>query len=184
MDQIFNVVGFDLDSDEVETNLQYIERVHPDIFEEYWMDYKDEKFSEVTMTIEEAMPLDEPMVNMVEEDVIVPSEFRLTAGHFHGLGDAHFNGVVNTAQDSNTDEYVDYMIESVQERLKPKTIFHKWYRNIFYGGHEKLVLIGVPTQNHGIEAVKRTSEFFGEIKGYKTIFYPIYEGKDLVITQL
>ena len=184
MDQIFNVVGLDLDSDEVETNLQYIERVHPDIFEEYWMDYKDEKFSEVTMTIEEAMPLDEPMVNMVEEDVIVPSEFRLTAGHFHGLGDAHFNGVVNTAQDSNTDEYVDYMIESVQERLKPKTIFHKWYRNIFYGGHEKLVLIGVPTQNHGIEAVKRTSEFFGEIKGYKTIFYPIYEGKDLVITQL
>jgi hypothetical protein len=92
--------------------------------------------------------------------------------------------VVNTAQDSNTDEYVDYMIESVQERLKPKTIFHKLFRNIFYGGHEKLVLIGVPTHNHGIEAVKRTSEFFGETKGYKTVFYPIYEGKDLVVTKL
>jgi hypothetical protein len=139
------------------------------------MDYKDEKFSEVTITLEEAMP-DEPMVNMVEEDVTVQSEFNLTASLFHGLGD--------TAQDSNTDEYVDYMIESVQERLKPKTIFHKLFRNIFYGGHEKLVLIGVPTHNHGIEAVKRTSEFFGETKGYKTVFYPIYEGKDLVVTKL
>jgi hypothetical protein len=178
MDQIFKVVGFDLDSDTVETNFQFIQRIHPDIFEQYWMDYEDEKVSEVTMTIEESMPPDG--VTMVEEE----TEFRLTAGHFHGLGDAHFNGVVNTAQDSNTDEYVDYMIESVQERLKPKTIFHKLFRNIFYGGHEKLVLIGVPTHNHGIEAVKRTSEFFGETKGYKTVFYPIYEGKDLVVTKL
>jgi hypothetical protein len=180
MDQIFKVVGFDLGSDDVETNLQYIQRVHPEIYEQYWVkELLDEKFSEVTMTIEEAMPPDG--VTMVEEE----TEFRLTAGHFQGLGETeHINGMVNTAQDSNTDEYVDYMIESIQERLKPKTIFHKWYRNIFYGGHEKLVLIGVPTHNHGIEAVKRTSEFFGEIEGYKTIFYPIYEGKDLVITQL
>ena len=171
MDQIFKVVGFDLGSDDVETNLQYIQRVHPEIYEQYWVkELLDEKLSEVTMTIEEAMPLDEPMVNMVEE----ATEFRATP----------VRELSNSEQDSNTDEYVDYMIESVQERLKPKTIFHKWYRNIFYGGHEKLVLIGVPTHNHGIEAVKRTSEFFGEMKGYKTIFYPIYEGKDLVITQL
>jgi len=187
MDQIFNVVGFDLDSDEVETNIQYIQRVHPEIYEQYWeKESLDEKISEVTMTVEEAMP-DEFDVNntILDEDVIVPTEFSLTAGHYHGLGDTeHFNGMVNTAQNSDTDEYVDYMIESVQERLKPKTIFHKWYRNIFYGGHEKLVLIGVPTHNHGIEAVKRTSEFFGEMEGYKTIFYPIYEGRDLVITQL
>ncbi len=181
MDHIFKVVGFDLGSDDVETNLQYIQRVHPEIYEQYWVkELLDEKLSDVTM--------DEPMVGMVqavEEAMPEATEFRLTAGHFHGLGETeHINGMVNTAQDSNTDEYVDYMIESVQERLKPKTIFQKWYRNIFYGGHEKLVLIGVPTHNHGIEAVKRTSEFFGEMKGYKTIFYPIYEGKDLVITQL
>jgi len=172
MDQIFKVVGFDLGSDDVETNLQYIQRVHPEIYEQYWEnELLDEKLSEVTMAVEEAMP-DEPMVNMVEEDV----EFRVRAAPVRELS--------NSEQDSNTDEYVDYMIESVQERLKPKTIFHKWYRNIFYGGHEKLVLIGVPTHNHGIEAVKRTSEFFGEMEGYKTIFYPIYEGRDLVITQL
>jgi len=171
MDQIFKVVGFDLGSDDVETNLQYIQRVHPEIYEQYWVkELLDEKLSEVTMTIEEAMPLDEPMVNMVEE----ATEFRATP----------VRELSNSEQDSNTDEYVDYMIESIQERLKPKTILHKWFRNIFYGGHEKLVLIGVPTHNHGIEAVKRTSEFFGEMKGYKTIFYPIYEGKDLVITQL
>jgi hypothetical protein len=100
------------------------------------------------------------------------------------IADYMTDGVLDTSQNSDTDEYVDYMIESVQERLKPKNIFHKWYSNIFYGGHEKLVLIGVPTQNHGIEAVKRTSEFFGETKGYKTVFYPIYEGKDLVVTKL
>jgi hypothetical protein len=94
------------------------------------------------------------------------------------------DGVTNASQDSTTDEYVDYLIESIQERLKPKNIFHRWYRNIFYGGHEKLVLIGVPTHNFGVEAVKKTSEFFGETKGYKTVFYPVYEGKDLVVTKL
>jgi len=173
MDQIFNVVGFDLDSDDVETNLQYIQRVHPEIYEQYWVkELLDEKLSEVTMAIEEAMPLDEPMVNMVEE----ATEYRLTATPMFEL--------TNSVQDSDTDEYINYMIESVRERLKPKTIFHKWYRNIFYGNHEKLVLIGVPTHNYGFEAVRRTSELFGKTKGYKIVFYPIIEGKDLVVTKL
>ena len=171
MDQIFKVVGFDLGSDDVETNLQYIQRVHPEIYEQYWVkELLDEKLSEVTMTIEEAMPPDG--VTMVEEE----TEFRAETTPMFEL--------TNSVQDSDTDEYINYMIESVRERLKPKTIFHKWYRNIFYGNHEKLVLIGVPTHNYGFEAVRRTSELFGKTKGYKIVFYPIIEGKDLVVTKL
>ena len=186
-DEIFKLVGFDLDSNEIETNVQYIQRVYPEIFKEYWdlEDYDD------PMTVDAVVDPEIGFGGEVEEqqfnnemDYFMPdhnlvnyqeSQFRLSQ---------MTDGVINTPQDSTTDEYVDYLIESIQERLKPKNIFHKWYRNIFYGGHEKLVLIGVPTHNFGVEAVKKTSEFFGETKGYKTVFYPVYEGKDLVVTKL
>lgn len=185
-DEIFKLVGFSLDSDEIETNVQYIQRVHPEIFKEYWdlEDYDDPMTvdAEPEIVLDDFGP-DEPQFNnemtqfLAERNLVNNQESQL---HLSQMTD----GVINTSQDSTTDEYVDYLIESIQERLKPKNIFHKWYRNIFYGGHEKLVLIGVPTHNLGIAAVKRTSEFFGETKGYKTLFYPIYEGKDLVVTKL
>jgi hypothetical protein len=186
-DEIFKLVGFSLDSNEIETNVQYIHRVHPEIFKEYW-DIEDYVDLSMTVDAEPAIVLDdfgpdEPQFNnemtqfLADHNLVNNQEYQ---PHLSQMTD----GVINTSQNSTTDEYVDYLIESIQERLKPKNIFHKWYRNIFYGGHEKLVLIGVPTRNHGIDAVKRTSEFFGETKGYKTLFYPIYEGKDLVVTKL
>ena len=186
-DEIFKLVGFSLDSNEIETNVQYIHRVHPEIFKEYW-DIEDYVDLSMAVDAEPAIVLDdfgpdEPQFNnemtqfLADHNLVNNQEYQ---PHLSQMTD----GVINTSQDSTTDEYVDYLIESIQERLKPKNIFHKWYRNIFFGGHEKLVLIGVPTHNHGIEAVKRTSEFFGETKGYKTVFYPIYEGKDLVVTKL
>jgi hypothetical protein len=185
-DEIFKLVGFDLDSKEIETNVQYIQRVHPEIFKEYWdiEDYDDPMTvdAEPTIVLDDFGP-DEPQFNnemtqfLADDNLVNNQESYFRLSHMT-------DGVTNASQDSTTDEYVDYLIESIQERLKPKNIFHKWYRNIFYGGHEKLVLIGVPTHNHGIDAVKRTSEFFGETKGYKTLFYPIYEGKNLVVTKL
>jgi len=186
-DKIFKLVGFSLDSNEIETNVQYIHRVHPEIFKEYW-DIEDYIDLSMAVDAEPAIVLDdfgpdEPQFNnemtqfLADHNLVNNQEYQ---PHLSQMTD----GVINTSQDSTTDEYVDYLIESIQERLKPKNIFHKWYRNIFFGGHEKLVLIGVPTQNHGIDAVKRTSEFFGETKGYKTLFYPIYEGRNLVVTKL
>lgn len=176
-DEIFKLVGFSLDSKQIETNVQYIQRVYPKIFEQYWNIEEEEPVNTVDGVVQE-----QQFNN--EVDITLDNHFMNNEASRFRIADYMTDGVLDTSQDSDTDEYVDYMIESVQERLKPKTIFHKWYRNIFYGGHEKLVLIGVPTQNHGIEAVKRTSEFFGETKGYKTVFYPIYEGKDLVVTKL
>jgi hypothetical protein len=35
-DEIFKLVGFSLDSKQIETNVQYIQRAHPEIFEQYW----------------------------------------------------------------------------------------------------------------------------------------------------
>jgi len=184
-DEIFKLVGFILDSKEIETNVQYIQRVHPEIFKEYW-DVED--YVDLSMAVDgvPAIVLDDigPEEQQFNNEVDITLDNHFMNNEEYRLRGNYTEGVINTSQDSTTDEYVDYLIESIQERLKPKNIFHKWYRNIFYGGHEKLVLIGVPTHNHGIEAVKRTSEFFGETKGYKTVFYPIYEGKDLVVTKL
>jgi hypothetical protein len=186
-DEIFKLVGFSLDSKQIETNVQYIQRAHPEIFEQYWNkgQFEDDYGTDI---IEEPANIQVGGVGIQqfnnEVDITLDDHFMNNEASRFRIADYLTDGVLDTSQDSTTDEYVDYMIESVQERLKPKNIFHKWYRNIFYGGHEKLVLIGVPTQNHGIEAVKRTSEFFGETKGYKTVFYPIYEGKDLVVTKL
>jgi hypothetical protein len=165
--------------------VQYIHRVHPEIFKEYWdiEDYVDLSMAvdaEPVIVLDDFGP-DEPQFNNEMEHFLADHNLAINQEYQHHLST---DGVINTSQDSTTDEYVDYLIESIQERLKPKNIFHKWYRNIFYGGHEKLVLIGVPTHNFGVEAVKKTSEFFGETKGYKTVFYPIYEGKDLVVTKL
>jgi hypothetical protein len=179
-DEIFKLVGFSLDSKQIETNVQYIQRTHPEIFEQYWNIEEEELFN----TVDGVVGVVEEQQFNNEVDITLDNHFMNNEASRFRVADYTTDGVLDTSQDSDTDEYVDYMIESVQERLKPKTIFHKWYRNIFYGGHEKLVLIGVPTHNHGIEAVKRTSEFFGETKGYKTVFYPIYEGKDLVVTKL
>jgi hypothetical protein len=185
-DEIFKLVGFDLDSNEIETNVQYIQRVHPEIFKEYW-DIED--YVDLSMTVDAVVDPEIGFGGVVEEQQFNNEMTHFLADHNLAINQEYqhhlsTDGVINTSQDSTTDEYVDYLIESIQERLKPKNIFHKWYRNIFYGGHEKLVLIGVPTHNFGVEAVKKTSEFFGETKGYKTVFYPIYEGKDLVVTKL
>jgi hypothetical protein len=186
-DEIFKLVGFDLDSKEIETNVQYIQRVHPEIFKEYWdiEDYDD------PMTVDAEVDPEIGFGGVVEEQQFNNEMEHYLADHNLAINQESYfrlsqmtDGVTNTSHDSTTDEYVDYLIESIQERLKPKNIFHRWYRNIFYGGHEKLVLIGVPTHNFGVEAVKKTSEFFGETKGYKTVFYPVYEGKDLVVTKL
>jgi hypothetical protein len=174
-DEIFKLVGFSLDSKQIETNVQYIQRTHPEIFEQYWNIEEEELVNTVDGVVEEQQFNNEVDITL-DNHFMNNEEYRLRGNYTEG--------VINTSQDSTTDEYVDYLIESIQERLKPKNIFHKWYRNIFYGGHEKLVLIGVPTHNFGVEAVKKTSEFFGETKGYKTVFYPIYEGKDLVVTKL
>jgi len=174
-DEIFESVGFSLQSEEIETNVQYIQRVHPEIFELHWRSNEFEKFYE-----DDLVPINDFVFEGNGTPTIINENIRVEPDNEIATTEEYWG----TSQDSNTDDYVQFMIESVQELLKPKTIFHKWYRNIFYGGHENLVLIGVPTHNHGIESVKKTSEFFGQTKGYKTVFYPIYEGKDLVVTKL
>jgi hypothetical protein len=173
MDYIFKGIGFYDDYSSFETNRQYIERNHPDIHEKYWLKGLENLKSHENTYAEPVMAEVDVMRNrQIDEWEVNEPETETPYEDFY------------ISQNSDTDEYIDYIIGSIQEQLKPKTIFHKWFRNIFYGGHEKLVLIGVPTRKHGMDALKRASEFFGEIKGYKVVFYPINEGKDLEITKL
>jgi hypothetical protein len=55
---------------------------------------------------------------------------------------------------------------------------------VFSNQFEKLVMIGVPTRRFGLESVDKTKRAIGDTPGYKLFFYPIYDGKELVITKL
>jgi len=47
--------------------------------------------------------------------------------------------------------------------------------------------LGVPVSNHGIGAVERTKEYFEKSldhTDFQIVYYPVYNGNDLVITKI
>ena len=66
-------------------------------------------------------------------------------------------------------------------------IFHKWYQKIVFGGHKKLIFLGVPVSYQGMIAVERTKQYFEKSfdnTNFQLIFYPVHTGNDLVITKI
>jgi hypothetical protein len=88
---------------------------------------------------------------------------------------------------NHNEEWYKNMLDAFNERIKPKTVFHKWYQKIVFGGHKKLIFLGVPVSNQGIMAVEKTKEYFEKSfdnTDIQLVFYPVYTGNDLVITKI
>jgi len=176
MQSIFKGVGYII-GELVDTSEDYIKKVYPEIWEEYWIPYY--KSNEKNQSTEEegyAVHLQIPEVDTIEQEGFAEEaeEYRLVANPEHSL--------VN-----HNEEWYKNMLDAFNERIKPKTIFHKWYQKIVFGGHKKFIFLGVPISSQGMMAVERTKEYFEKSfdnTDIHLVFYPVYNGNDLVITKI
>ena len=169
MQSIFKGVGYSIGG-LVDTSEDYIKKVYPEIWEEYWVPYYKSN--------EKGIQLDEVQVNGV--DITDPAE----------EGEAEVYQLVPDPELSlvnHNEEWFKNMLDAFNERIKPKTIFHKWYQKIVFGGHKKLIFLGVPVSYQGMIAVERTKQYFEKSfdnTNFQLIFYPVHTGNDLVITKI
>jgi hypothetical protein len=169
MQSIFKEVGYSIGG-LVDTSEDYIKKVYPEIWEEYWVPYYKSN--------EKGIQLDEVQVNGV--DITDPAE----------EGEAEVYQLVPDPELSlvnHNEEWFKNMLDAFNERIKPKTIFHKWYQKIVFGGHKKLIFLGVPVSYQGMIAVERTKQYFEKSfdnTNFQLIFYPVHTGNDLVITKI
>ena len=176
MQSIFKGVGYII-GELVDTSEDYIKKVYPEIWEEYWVPYyKSNEKNELTEQEGHAVHLQRPEVDAIEQEGFAEEaeEYRLVANPEYSL--------VN-----HNEEWYKNMLDAFNERIKPKTIFHKWYQKIVFGGHKKFIFLGVPVSNQGIMAVEKTKEYFEKSfdnTDIQLVFYPVYTGNDLVITKI
>ena len=169
MQSIFKGVDYSIGGP-IDTSEDYIKKVYPEIWEEYWVPYYKSN--------EKGIQLDEVQVNGV--DITDPAE----------EGEAEVYQLVPDPELSlvnHNEEWFKNMLDAFNERIKPKTIFHKWYQKIVFGGHKKLIFLGVPVSYQGMIAVERTKQYFEKSfdnTNFQLIFYPVYTGNDLVITKI
>ena len=169
MQSIFKGVGYSIGG-LVDTSEDYIKKVYPEIWEEYWVPYYKSN--------EKGIQLDEVQGNGV--DITDPAE----------EGEAEVYQLVPDPELSlvnHNEEWFKNMLDAFNERIKPKTIFHKWYQKIVFGGHKKLIFLGVPVSYQGMIAVERTKQYFEKSfdnTNFQLIFYPVHTGNDLVITKI
>ena len=176
MQSIFKGVGYII-GELVDTSEDYIKKVYPEIWEEYWVPYY--KSNEKNQSDEEegyAVHLQRPEVDTIEQEGFAEEaeEYPLVPNPEHSL--------VN-----HNEEWYKNMLDAFNERMKPKTVFHKWYQKFVFGGHKKLIFLGVPVSNQGIMAVEKTKEYFEKSFDntyIQLVFYPVYTGNDLVITKI
>ena len=169
MQSIFKGVDYSIGGP-IDTSEDYIKKVYPEIWEEYWVPYYKSN--------EKGIQLDEVQVNGV--DITDPAE----------EGEAEVYQLVPDPELSlvnHNEEWFKNMLDAFNERIKPKTIFHKWYQKIVFGGHKKLIFLGVPVSYQGMIAVERTKQYFEKSfdnTNFQLIFYPVHTGNDLVITKI
>lgn len=176
MQSIFKGVGYSMEGP-VETSEDYIKKVYPEIWEKYWIPYyKSNEKNQLTEFEGNDVHLQRPEVDTIEQEGFAEEveEYRLVANPEYSL--------VN-----HNEEWYKNMLDALNERMKPKTVFHKWYQKIVFGGHKKLIFLGVPVSNQGIIAVEKTKEYFEKSfdnTDIQLVFYPVYTGNDLVITKI
>jgi len=179
MQSIFKGVGYII-GELVDTSEDYIKKVYPEIWEEYWVPYY--KSNEKNMSSDDVDFHGVP-VNITEhtEDTILYEGFAEESEVYQLIPNPE------TLLENDNKELYKNMLDAFIERMKPKTIFHKWYQKIVFGGHKKLIFLGVPVSNQGMAAVERTKEYFEksfDSTGIQLVFYPVHNGKDLVITKI
>lgn len=178
MQSIFKGVGYSMEGP-VETSEDYIKNVYPEIWEEYWVPYyKSNSKNQLDELVGNAVP---EFPTESAEDTIV-EEGRVEE-------EVDFRLIPNPewSHENHNEEWYGNMLDAFNERIKPKTIFHKWYQKIVFGGHKKLIFLGVPVGNQGIAALERTKEYIEKSLDYtdtQIVYYPVYNGNDLVITKI
>lgn len=175
MQSIFKGINYNKDSP-LETSQDYIKRVYPQIWEEYWVPHYNDKGNESYIEDLEF----EGMENQHNEHIETYPEF-------YEDNRPTFSPNDNLIDTNVYDETYSNMLNIFVDRMKPKTIFHKWYNKIYFGGHKKIVLLGVPVNSYGIQALQKTQDHFEkslDTTHTQLVFYPVYNGNDLVITKI
>jgi len=178
MQSIFKGVGYSMEGP-VETSEDYIKKVYPEIWEKYWVPYYESNSkNQLDELVDHAVP---EYPAEAAEDTIVQE------GWVEEQEMLRFIPNPESSHENHNGEWYGNMLHAFNERMKPKTVFHKWYQKIVFGGHKKLIFLGVPVSNQGIMAVEKTKEYFEKSfdnTDIQLVFYPVYTGNDLVITKI
>jgi hypothetical protein len=168
MDQIKQNIGLEI-GEPSQTTVTYIKNKYPDIWERYWVEYYDIEEGGIRIHFGTNTEIE----NTVEEQTIdIPVQEHIT-----------YDDNIATFESVSYSESSE-LIEFVKENIKTKNWFQNFILKVFSNQFEKLVMIGVPTRRFGLESVDKTKRAIGDTPGYKLFFYPIYDGKELVITKL
>jgi len=179
MQSIFRGVGYNIEG-LFETSNDYIKRVYPEVWKAYWVPY-------YTLN-EKDMSSDDVDVHAVLANIAEPTnDTILHEGFVEEEEVTQFVFNPELFPKNHNAELYKNMLDAFIERMKPKTIFHKWYQKIFLGGHKKLIFLGVPVSNQGMEAIDISKEYFEkslDVTDIQLVFYPVYNGNNLVITKI
>jgi len=168
MDRIKQNIGLEI-GEPSQTTVTYIKNKYPDIWERYWVEYYDIEEGGIRIHFGTNTEIE----NTVEEQTIdIPVQEHIT-----------YDDNIATFESVSYSESSE-LIEFVKENIKTKNWFQNFILKVFSNQFEKLVMIGVPTRRFGLESVDKTKRAIGDTPGYKLFFYPIYDGKELVITKL